>query len=460
VKFSLEFGISFDLKFSNVQSSIIRGTHTSFVEQEPVHALTDPRETKDFNSSKTEQHPHLINDVVTSILFHYNSPHNSYDLMHLRLVCKQWSRNVVSVCHQNWEELGEGGHVDPSILRCIEQVTSSVVERFYLLGWLFQGYGVDIQQDELPITVATFRNFSKTADEILKCVWKELRHAIFLAGGEWDVVPLESAEAQEIRKYLRNPEQQSIFENVKRLNLDRLGLIGVPFEIQLFPNLSHISLNKNNLKKIPYSIYFPKCETVSIDCACNQLTSVFIKFKHCNVKRLNLMCNEITKVTCYSSTLSELLLSENSLETMPSFAHCPNLTTITLDHNRIRNIGKEGFDKCPKLKQLHLNENSFPIIDGAAIHLPAVKVSVRVDVGFGNTLVIFFEKAPSRWIYPIDFKCESAAEWLGMVPVGVEFKFAIRGSQRNIRWELGDNRCVNFSKGGKLISFEGLRFPN
>jgi internalin A len=144
------------------------------------------------------------------------------------------------------------------------------------------------------------------------------------------------------------------------LNLNDLGLITLPPEIEQCTALTKLQLFNNQLTTLPPEIR--QCTALtSLSLYSNQLTTLPPEIGQCTaLTSLHLFNNQLTTLPPeigQCKALKSLDLDNNQLTTLPpEIGQCKALTSLDLDNNQLTTLPPE-IGKCTKLTELNLGGN-------------------------------------------------------------------------------------------------------
>lgn len=182
---------------------------------------------------------------------------------------------------------------------------------------------------------------------------------------------LENIEILSHNSITRVP--RNTFTSLKRLKSLNLGANKIEYFDSLAiannTQLSSLSLNRNNMKKLP-KIYFPSSLT-TLDIGSNYFEDIHTEsFKLLtNLQALDMSSCKIRELKSkwFSDlkSLRRLELSGNEIEELPSgiFKDLRNLKYLNLDRNYLRSIDGTSFGALDNLLQLYVRNNRIESID-------------------------------------------------------------------------------------------------
>jgi len=206
---------------------------------------------------------------------------------------------------------------------------------------------------------------AKHLDEALIILWNRI--ASRLAGAP------QMTRAQEIRRWMKDPNNAQSLATIKIVTLSGCGLKVVPPEINMLCNLHMLELSRNQITQIGPEAFegCPALHTLNLND--NQITHVGPKaFAGCsNLQELRLENNKIAHVGPEAfegcPALHMLNLHNNKIAQIgpKAFAGCLSLQTLQLQNNQITHVGPEAFEGC-RAHELWLNKNRITQVDPGA----------------------------------------------------------------------------------------------
>nr|XP_023028507.1 leucine-rich repeat-containing protein 15-like [Leptinotarsa decemlineata] len=215
----------------------------------------------------------------------------------------------------------------------------------------------------------------KSIDISLNPLEKPLNYNIFSRLTELTDLGVSSTENRSVFHL-----NQSSFESLRKLKMDGNSLNQV--NIDIHPNLTFVSLSRNNIDYINSSL-FKNCKNVQyLNLSFNKIFDIqvdafdrLIKLKVLDLKsnKLSVLKHGIFKNL---SNLEHLDLSSNYFKTIPygTLDSLKKLIFLSLSYNEFSILDIYMFHSLRNLEELHLNANNFNFIDGSVLvsTLPAL----------------------------------------------------------------------------------------
>lgn len=147
-------------------------------------------------------------------------------------------------------------------------------------------------------------------------------------------------------------EQLKVLSSMKVLQLMGYGLVELrPQWIDLFSNLTTLSLSSNEIKRIDSSV-FKSCKKLhTLDLSYNFLTN---------------LSEILSALEPIKQNLKELRIGRNSIENLIELGRLDRLETLDLSGNKIKSIRETIFLNLKSLKYLYLSDNLIESIESNA----------------------------------------------------------------------------------------------
>jgi hypothetical protein len=290
------------------------------------------------------------------------SKEESSELLNYRLVSHPWQAQCDELLKCMWRDLKENppqGEVNiSSIMDKLEGKIfdgNSCVKKFKSLADVFRKYGAEIPKGSMPTSIGKFRMLQKEIDDkALQTIWSHGLRGLILNPGT--IVPPSNANADEIRKFLIDPANNTALTQIMQLDLDNLNLKVVPLElINRLSGLLELILSNNQLSSVPNFANLQNLRGLWLNN--NRLSSVPDFARLQNLRRLLLSNNQLSSVPDFANlpNLQRLHLSNNQLSSVPDFANLPNLQRLHLSNNRLSSV--PDFARLQNLRRLLLSNN-------------------------------------------------------------------------------------------------------
>ncbi|XP_072026368.1 leucine-rich repeat serine/threonine-protein kinase 2-like [Amphiura filiformis] len=191
-----------------------------------------------------------------------------------------------------------------------------------------------------------------------------------------DIKSLSKAEGRLLSKFVR----------IEKLDLSNNKLVSFQSRLaQAMPELQHLDLKHNFLKKAPFKVFSNSKLTV-LDLSYNQISEIknIPDDTSYLLTELNLSHNAIeefpTWLSAYAPALAKLYMAGNKLKELPNqVLGLKRLNLLDLSHNSLPSIPASFLKECPALESLNLSHNELMNLpDGmndGLIHLASVKLS-------------------------------------------------------------------------------------